>query len=349
MSLTATASEPFQELGKRDMATVIRDPMDLLTSVDMVNTGGSAYKDSDKRVLASWPADANAPQLSTGGAGHTTFARWYRPAESDIYEFSPSGVMPDHRALIPIRPCNSEFRIGGRRVFNKYMSPGDVALSGPIYATRNCIHKGELDMFLISLPPTLLSEAAETLDGRGLSTDIILFDAHTTQDAISNNLLMACFFATQDYSPANSLQLESLGLALAIHLVGQYRNRERKSSFPKQSPLATWRLNRVTDYIESNLNKSLCLSELSAIAGLSRMHFAAQFKIATGLSPHYYVMKRRVIAAQSLLLSGTLTVQQIAIALGFSSASHLIRHFRQIIGVPPGRWREEMARTKPRC
>ncbi len=56
------------------MATVIRDPMDLLTSVDMVNTGGSAYKDSDKRVLASWPADANAPQLSTGGAGHTTFA-----------------------------------------------------------------------------------------------------------------------------------------------------------------------------------------------------------------------------------------------------------------------------------
>lgn len=319
--------------------------MDMLIPANAAEISRVAYKDSDKRLQATWPTDFNAPKLSTGGASQTTFARWYRPSDSDIYEFSPAGVMPDHRALIPIKPCTSEFMIGGKRVFNKSMFPGDVALSGPIYAPRNCIHKGGLDMFLISLPATMLSEAAEAIDGRSLSSEIVLFDAHTTQDQVAHNLLMACFFATQDYSRANSLQLESLGLALAIHFVTQYRARERKNTSPRHSALAPWRLKRVIDYIESNLSKSICLSELSCLAGLSRMHFAAQFKVATGLSPHSYVMKRRIVSAQALLLTGTLTVQQVALALGFCSDSHFVRQFRQVVGTPPNRWREELFRA----
>jgi AraC family transcriptional regulator len=42
----------------------------------------------------------------------------------------------------------------------------------------------------------------------------------------------------------------------------------------------------------------LTLEQLAAVAGLSPYHFARQFKAATGLPPHQYVVARRVERAQ---------------------------------------------------
>ena len=58
------------------------------------------------------------------------------------------------------------------------------------------------------------------------------------------------------------------------------------------------RLRRVTEYIDANLRRVLSLDELSAQVHMSRFHFARLFKRSTGLSPHRFVLQRRIDRAR---------------------------------------------------
>src|SRR5262249_29384347 len=79
---------------------------------------------------------------------------------------------------------------------------------------------------------------------------------------------------------------------------------------------------------------------LAAVAYLSPYHFARQFKAATGLPPHRYVIARRVERAQQLLQDGgDLSLAEIAARTGFSDQSQLARHFKRLVGVTPGQFR----------
>jgi AraC family transcriptional regulator len=96
----------------------------------------------------------------------------------------------------------------------------------------------------------------------------------------------------------------------------------------------------VTEYIDANLSGRVRVSDLSALTGLSSYHFSRAFKAATGQSPYAFAVGRRVLRAQQLLTTD-LPLAEIALAVGFSSQSHLTEHFRRIVGVTPGRIRRD--------
>ena len=76
-------------------------------------------------------------------------------------------------------------------------------------------------------------------------------------------------------------------------------------------------------------------SDISAAAGLTRMHFAAQFKAATGLRPHEYLLRRRVERAQEMLAQTGMSVVDVALSVGFQSQSHFTVVFNRFVGRPP--------------
>ena len=79
---------------------------------------------------------------------------------------------------------------------------------------------------------------------------------------------------------------------------------------------------------------------MAAIARLSPNYFACQFKRATGLPPHQYVITRRVDRAKELLQAGPdLSLGQVAARAGFSDQSQFSHHFKRLVGVTPGRFR----------
>lgn len=109
--------------------------------------------------------------------------------------------------------------------------------------------------------------------------------------------------------------------------------RTLKSGLPK------WRLKRVTAYIEENLGESVTLAGMAEAAGLSRMHFAAQFRIATGVRPHDYLLRRRIERAQALLLDTRDPLVEVALAVGFQTQAHFTTVFRRLVGDTPYQWR----------
>jgi AraC family transcriptional regulator len=79
---------------------------------------------------------------------------------------------------------------------------------------------------------------------------------------------------------------------------------------------------------------------MAAAAHLSPYHFARQFKAATGLPPHQYVIARRVERAQQFLRDDSdVPLAEVAAAAGFSDQSQFSHHFKRLIGVTPGQFR----------
>src|SRR5262249_57159903 len=96
----------------------------------------------------------------------------------------------------------------------------------------------------------------------------------------------------------------------------------------RDGTLPRGRLRAVIEYIEEHLAASPSLDQLAAVAHLSAYHFARQFKAATGLPPHQYVILRRVERARQLLhVRADLSLAEVAAHAGFRDQSHFSRHF----------------------
>jgi len=103
--------------------------------------------------------------------------------------------------------------------------------------------------------------------------------------------------------------------------------------------LSSRAMRRVREHVEAHLSESMGLAELAAVAGVSVYHFAREFKHSAGVTPHRYLVMRRVERAQEMLVRTDLSLSEIALAAGFSDQSHLARHFRQMLGTSPGEFR----------
>jgi AraC family transcriptional regulator len=135
------------------------------------------------------------------------------------------------------------------------------------------------------------------------------------------------------------LAAESFANVLAVHLIRHVQT-PRSPARGRDGTLPRARLRAVVEYVEEHLDASASLDQLAAVARLSVYHFARQFKAATGLPPHQYVIARRVERAKELLQTGTdLSLAEVAAYAGFSDQSQFSHHFKRLIGVTPGQFR----------
>jgi AraC family transcriptional regulator len=136
-----------------------------------------------------------------------------------------------------------------------------------------------------------------------------------------------------------SLAAECLANVLAVplirHVVAPSRpQRGRDGALPRG------RLRAVVEYIEEHLDAGPSLEQIAAVARLSPYHFARQFKTATGLPPHQYVILRRVERAKRLLQAGTdVSLAEVAACAGFADQSQFSQHFKRLVGLTPGQFR----------
>ena len=110
---------------------------------------------------------------------------------------------------------------------------------------------------------------------------------------------------------------------------------------PLAAPRVSQRsLERAREYLEAHVNEPVGLHELAGVADLSRFHLSRTFAQRFGLSPHAYQNQLRLRDVRERLRQGT---RLHSIEAGFFDQSHMIRHFRDSMGMTPG----EFARPRP--
>ncbi len=108
-----------------------------------------------------------------------------------------------------------------------------------------------------------------------------------------------------------------------------------------KSGLSPQQLRRTDEWISANISKSILLADLAKEAGLSEFHFQRMFTLSRGISPHKWVLRKRIEQAKEQLTSSH-TIAQIASSCGFSCQSHLTRAFKAEVGTTPARYRAQV-------
>ena len=103
--------------------------------------------------------------------------------------------------------------------------------------------------------------------------------------------------------------------------------------------MLAWQVRRVQDYIDRNITEPIKVSELCALVNRTPSHFSRTFKRTVGLSPHAYVLRRRIQLAAQLLAKSEMSLSEIALNCGFGDQSHLSNRFREHNGMTPAAWR----------
>ena len=105
------------------------------------------------------------------------------------------------------------------------------------------------------------------------------------------------------------------------------------------------RLERARDYLETHYLEDPSTQRLSEEAAISRAHFIRLFGSFYGTSPKQRVLELKLDEAERLLSGTELSIWEVAEAAGFGNRCAFQRMFRHRIGVTPGRYREDRART----
>lgn len=87
--------------------------------------------------------------------------------------------------------------------------------------------------------------------------------------------------------------------------------------------------------IDDAPSEPISLNELAEISGISQFQLIRSFSKATGLTPHAYLVQRRLQRARRLIASGV-TLTDAALASGFADQSHMTRLFVRTYGMSPG-------------
>jgi AraC-like DNA-binding protein len=98
-------------------------------------------------------------------------------------------------------------------------------------------------------------------------------------------------------------------------------------------------LRRIHEYIDDNIDQRISVGLLAAMANLSVCYFVRAFKQSMGVTPHDYLIRRRVERTKQLLSGTDIPLSQIALAAGFADQSHFARRFRQHVGMSPRDYR----------
>ena len=175
---------------------------------------------------------------------------------------------------------------------------------------------------MLYVEPSLIAEAATDITERGpwrgeFSTPVV----RDRQLA----LRFARLFHAATHVAASQFQLDEALLSLLAPLI------RRPATAAAAMPSA---LRAARSRMDDDPATSVSLAELASAAGLSRYQFLRAFAQWTGMTPHAYLIQRRVHLARQLIGRGT-RLADAAAASGFADQSHMTRAFVRSFGIPP--------------
>ena len=259
----------------------------------------------------------------------------YHPAGEYTFASAPTAMIGIH-----LGPVMTVEQARDGLTFTSSMTRGSVKVV-PAGTASVWRHADAAEHLHLLVTPELLHQVAPERQ----SQPVELASQWSMRDTRIEHIGLALLAELIEGGGSGRIYVESLATALAAHLVHHYNHYAGALSPQLQTskglPVALFRW--VTAYIEEHLADDLGLAELAFEVGLSPSHFATLFRKTAGLSPHQYIVQRRLQRAQHLLRSTRLPMSEIAVSVGFYDQSHLDRQMRRVLGVTPTSLRERLS------
>ena len=267
---------------------------------------------------------------------HLHSGRFWRGYRLECVRVPSSGILthvlvPEHRVVLAVNgTCDVRYRA--------YLHDGRYRLRPGVFCfvargylfeqlawTGNHFEAIVLDITAIGFDPSPVDTFGRT--------DALLDMYMGIEDARVATLVDLMRAEIEAGCPTGSTYAEALSLALASRVASLCATipGEQRST----PTLSSKQLGRIREHVDKHLSQELTIERLAALASMSPFHFARCFKQTTGMTPHQFVTRERVLRARELLTTEKRPIGEIAMELGFASQSHFSDVYRRITGSSP--------------
>lgn len=251
----------------------------------------------------------------------------------------PSPVSAGFVVTPCLRPTRlAEVRFEGRTVASSVAVPTGGLLIYALERSYSVHIPDPFDAVSFRVTQAALDEHASRLGhgpARPLSEPFL-----AATDDVMLNLSRALLPALARPAEVSSLFAEHVFDAVVLHLL-----RSAGGFLPlrarRRSRLSPHQLRMAQDMMLDEIGHDLTAAEIAGTCGLTIDQFNRGFRAATGLPPHRWRLRQRVLRAMELLDRSTLPISEIALSCGFADQSHLTRVFHQQVGLSPAVWRRQ--------
>ena len=203
---------------------------------------------------------------------------------------------------------------------------------GEMHESRDFGADHPLTTHLLYVPPPVLQEVVAQIAGRAADAPFFPVPAVLDRD-LAARYLDLCAALTDD--PASALERDARLLATLARIVERHA---AAPVVPRPVGAEHRAVGLVKAHLDDHLVENVSLGQLARLADLTPHYLVRAFVREVGLPPHRYQIHARVRRAKTLLAAGT-PPGAVARETGFADQSHLGRHFKRLVGVPPGRYR----------
>lgn len=237
------------------------------------------------------------------------------------------------------RPTEVTRKIAGQAVERTLIGPRRICLT-PGSAIAQWQHNGHPEILQVYLRRAVYESAVGEMYGCDPAAAEIV-PRFAMMDPLLEQLAIAITTSLRDGTAEDGLYIDTLAQMMAVHLARHHSARSRPVRLAIPQRISGWKMRRLIEFIEDNLDGDLSLEAMAAEVQMSPLYLARAFKAAVGQSPHQYVLRRRIERAKELLRNTDRPIVEVALSSGFSSQSHLSTWFLREVGVPPAAYRRQ--------
>ena len=211
-------------------------------------------------------------------------------------------------------------------LFYQAVSAGDVEA-----VTNNC----KQGRFLDEEGVGILSRNPLT----NLKYHFVITTAMITRLCRQNGMELEQAFRMSDFYIQSLDDLHTVQEVQKLHdeMVLDYAEKMQKI---RRSDTTSKHINLCKEYIYSHIKERITIEELADKLGVSASYLSRLFKKETGDSVSAYIRGQKIEMAKNLLRYSEYTLIEIANHLSFSSQSHFIQQFRELVGMTPKKYRD---------
>jgi AraC family transcriptional regulator len=289
--------------------------------------------DVDGAIFAEtrWREPKEKPGASAAGS-EITLSRWTATRGEQRTECATT---PDHCHIVALalRATWMSVSTQSKPLFEGSVPPGTILVSAPGQQLRARVTP-PFDFLHLHVGNRLLCEEGMAPDEDGIAPDDEPAPFRDTlAEALGRSLLDEHVHRSQpEYA-------RIVAKAIVMRAIGHRPAARRCWALPK------WRMQRLERYLAINIDRRISLHDMAAAAGLSKMHFAAQFRAATGFRPHEYLLFKRIERAKAVMAASEMSLVEVAFSVGFSAQAHFSTVFKRFTGKSPARWKQEVQRA----
>jgi AraC family transcriptional regulator len=201
--------------------------------------------------------------------------------------------------------------------------------------------KGGADVLMVYLRDSMMRRAAADILGAG-DGPAHLAPKMCFLDPLLEQICLAIVAALNRQDPVRDPRyVDQLAYMAAAHCLRNHLHEasEIERPAPAAVPSLSGTVHRVCQFIDAHLDGDLSLDTLAREARLSPSLLTQAFAQVHGVTPHQYVIGRRVEHARRLLIGADLPLAEIALQTGFASQSHFSAVFKRVTSETPNAFR----------